>query len=252
MKRSKSRQRPNDVQILNPALADVLARDEAARQARPRAKTARPRYQRDVVARTDAQLDFYAGMELNDICFGYGPAGTGKTYMAVSKACEMLEKGEVDRIIFSRPAVTAAGEELGHLPGDIREKLDPYMRPLYDIVASRIGHGEVKRLVETGVIELCPLGFMRGRTFSNAAIVLDEMQNATAPQFKMALTRIGENAKIFVTGDPDQVDDLPGGAESGLLPTIAALRDAPGIDIVKFDKSGCVRSRPCLAVLERL
>jgi phosphate starvation-inducible PhoH-like protein len=191
-------------------------------------------------------------METHVIAFGYGPAGTGKTHMAVSKGCDMLEKGEVEKLVLSRPVVAAAGEQLGFLPGDLKEKLNPYMLPLYDILASRIGIGELRRLINLEVIELCPLAFMRGRTFNNAAIILDEMQNATEMQFKMALTRIGENAKCFITGDPDQVDPLPLGAVSGLLPTINKLRDAPGVDIVAFDASGVVRSEIVSTVLSRL
>lgn len=252
MKRSKSgRGRQGATAVLDPNL-EAMFMDSRGIEIRRKGRNTQPRYQRNIEPKTDAQRDYRAACLTNEIAFGIGPAGTGKTHIAVSTACEMFENGDVERIILSRPAVEAAGERLGFLPGDMKAKLDPYMLPLYDILAKRIGRGEVDKLIGQGYIELCPLAFMRGRTFDNAVIVLDEMQNATEAQMKMALTRIGENAKCFVTGDPDQTDDLPNGAASGLQPTALALRDAPGIDTVYFSASGVVRSRVVATVLERI
>lgn len=252
MKRGKSgRGRQGNTAVLDPNL-EAMFMDSKATEIHRKGRNTKPRYQRNIVAKTEFQRDYLAGMETNIVAFGHGPAGTGKTHMAVSKGCEMLEKGEIEKLVLSRPVVAAAGEQLGFLPGDIKEKLNPYMLPLYDILASRIGVGELRRLINLEVIELCPLAFMRGRTFNNAVIILDEMQNATELQLKMALTRIGEQSKCFITGDPDQVDPLPLGAESGLMPTIEKLRGAPGVDIVEFDATGVVRSEIVATVLSRL
>lgn len=252
MKRSKSgRSRQSAVAVLDPNL-EAMFMDSRGKEIRRRGRNTQPRYQRAIEPKTDEQREYRAACLTNDIAMGIGPAGTGKTYIAVSTACEMFENGDVERIILSRPAVEAGDERLGFLPGDIRDKLDPYMRPLYDILAKRLGRGEVDKLVTSGQIELCPLAFMRGRTFDNAVVVLDEMQNATERQLKMALTRLGENAKCFVTGDPDQTDDLPNGAVSGLQPMALALKDAPGIESVYFNSSGVVRSRVVKTLLERI
>lgn len=252
MKRSKSgRGRQAATAVLDPNL-EAMFMDSRGIEIRRKGRNTKPRYQRIIEPKTDDQRDYRAACLTSDIAFGIGPAGTGKTHIAVSTACEMFENGDVERIILSRPAVEAGDERLGFLPGDMRDKLDPYMRPLYDILAKRLGRGEVEKLVTAGQIELCPLAFMRGRTFDNAVVVLDEMQNATERQLKMALTRLGENAKCFVTGDPDQTDDLPNGAVSGLQPVAQKLRDAPGIDVVYFQVSGVVRSRVVRTVLERI
>jgi phosphate starvation-inducible PhoH-like protein len=252
MKRSKSgRGRQTGTAVLDPNL-EAMFMDSKAMEIRRKGRNTKPRYQRNIEPKTDDQKDYRASCLTSDIAFGIGPAGTGKTHIAVSTACEMFENGDVERIILSRPAIEAGEERLGFLPGDMRDKLDPYMRPLFDILAKRLGRGEVEKLVTAGHIELCPLAFMRGRTFDNAVIVLDEMQNATERQLKMALTRMGENSKCFVTGDPDQLDDLPNGAASGLQPIAQTLRDAPGIDVVYFQVSGVVRSRIVRTVLERI
>lgn len=252
MKRSKSgRGRQSAVAVLDPNL-EAMFMDSRGIEIRRKGRNTRPRYQRVIEPKTDDQRDYRAACLTSEIAFGIGPAGTGKTHISVSTACEMFENGDVERIILSRPAVEAGDERLGFLPGDMRDKLDPYMRPLYDILSKRLGRGEVEKLVASGQIELCPLAFMRGRTFDNAVIVLDEMQNATERQLKMALTRIGENARCFVTGDPDQTDDLPNGAVSGLQPMALALRDAPGVDVVYFSESGVVRSRIVKTILERI
>src|SRR5665811_76825 len=151
----------------------------------------------------------------HEMVFGIGPAGTGKTYLAVAQAVAMLTSGKVDKIVLSRPAVEA-GERLGFLPGDMKEKVDPYLRPLYDALGELLDDGGVARFLERGTIEVAPLAYMRGRTLADAYVILDEAQNATREQLKMFLTRLGQNAKMIVTGDDTQVD-LPRGAASGLL-----------------------------------
>ena len=171
--------------------------------------------------------------------FGIGPAGTGKTYLAVAFAAHFLERGLVERIILSRPAVEA-GERLGFLPGDMREKVDPYLRPLYDALYDVLPPEKVERDLETGVIEIAPLAFMRGRTLANAFVILDEAQNTTTMQMKMFLTRLGENSKMVITGDPSQID-LPSGQKSGLEEAVTLLKDVPGIDIVRFANADIVR-----------
>jgi phosphate starvation-inducible PhoH-like protein len=171
--------------------------------------------------------------------FATGPAGTGKTYLAVAHAAAMLERGEVDRLILSRPAVEA-GERLGFLPGDMREKVDPYLRPLYDALYDVLAPEKVDRDLDTGVIEIAPLAFMRGRTLSHAAIILDEAQNCTQVQMKMFLTRIGEGSKMVVTGDPTQID-LPSGQISGLAGAIELLSDISEISHIAFTRADVVR-----------
>ncbi|MCK5494800.1 MAG: PhoH family protein, partial [Hyphomicrobiaceae bacterium] len=171
--------------------------------------------------------------------FGLGPAGTGKTYLAVAYAAQCLERGSIERIILSRPAVEA-GERLGFLPGDMREKIDPYLRPLYDALYDLLPPEKVERGLETGVIEIAPLAFMRGRTLANAYVILDEAQNTTSMQMKMFLTRLGENSKMIVTGDPSQVD-LPFGMKSGLVDAVALLDGVPGIEAVHFTSADVVR-----------
>jgi phosphate starvation-inducible PhoH-like protein len=174
-----------------------------------------------------------------DLVFGVGPAGTGKTYLAVAFAAQMLEKNEVERIILSRPAVEA-GERLGFLPGDLREKIDPYLRPLYDALYDVLPPEKVERDLEQGVIEIAPLAFMRGRTLANAFVILDEAQNTTSMQMKMFLTRLGENSKMAVTGDPSQVD-LPFGMTSGLEEAVRLLDDVDGVEAIRFTSADVVR-----------
>ena len=178
-------------------------------------------------------------LEKVDLVFGIGPAGTGKTYLAVAYAAHCLERGIVERIILSRPAVEA-GERLGFLPGDMREKVDPYLRPLYDALYDVLPPEKVERDLEAGVIEIAPLAFMRGRTLANAFVILDEAQNTTTMQMKMFLTRLGENSKMVVTGDPSQID-LPPGQRSGLDEAVGLLAGVPEIDIVRFANADIVR-----------
>ena len=192
-----------------------------------------------VFARTPNQAAYIRALDRSELVFGVGPAGTGKTYLAVAHAAMLLERGAVERIILSRPAVEA-GERLGFLPGDLKEKVDPYLRPLYDALYDMIPADKVERALAAGVIEIAPLAFMRGRTLANAAVILDEAQNTTTMQMKMFLTRLGENSTMIVTGDPSQVD-LPLGAKSGLVEALHVLRDVSGIVTVRFTETDVVR-----------
>jgi phosphate starvation-inducible protein PhoH and related proteins len=194
---------------------------------------------RVVNARTPAQSTYVRALETVDLVFGVGPAGTGKTYLAVAFAAQCLERGIVERIILSRPAVEA-GERLGFLPGDMREKVDPYLRPLYDALYDVLPPEKVERDLEQGVIEIAPLAFMRGRTLANSFVILDEAQNTTSMQMKMFLTRLGENSKMAVTGDPSQID-LPPGMTSGLEEAVRLLADVPDISAVRFTSADVVR-----------
>ena len=192
-----------------------------------------------VEPRTDAQRDYVRALFANELCFGIGPAGTGKTYLAVAVGVSMFIGGHVDRIILSRPAVEA-GERLGFLPGDMKEKVDPYMQPLYDALNDFLPGKQAQRLIEEKRIEIAPLAFMRGRTLSNAFVVLDEAQNATTMQMKMFLTRLGEGSRMVVTGDRTQVD-LPRGQASGLADAERLLRDVQGISFSYFTARDVVR-----------
>jgi phosphate starvation-inducible protein PhoH and related proteins len=192
-----------------------------------------------VAARTATQGDYVRAMEQSELVIGTGPAGTGKTYMAVAQAVAALQNGQVDRIVISRPAIEA-GERLGFLPGDLREKIDPYLRPIYDALNDLLSPEQVEKRIEAGIIEIAPLAFMRGRTLAHCFVILDEAQNTTAVQMKMALTRLGEGSRMVVTGDPGQID-LPGGIRSGLIDAIEILRDVEGVSIVQFNDSDVVR-----------
>jgi phosphate starvation-inducible protein PhoH and related proteins len=204
----------------------------------PAAQQIRTR-KRLITARTPAQSDYLSAMQTHDLVFTTGPAGTGKTYLAVAFAAACLESGKCDRLILSRPAVEA-GERLGFLPGDMREKVDPYLRPLYDALYDVLAPERVERGLATGMIEIAPLAFMRGRTLSHAMIILDEAQNTTPMQMKMFLTRIGEGSKMVVTGDPTQVD-LPTGKDSGLLEAISILEGIDDIAHIAFTGRDVVR-----------
>ncbi len=192
-----------------------------------------------IVARTPAQDAYMRAMERSELVFGVGPAGTGKTYLAVAHAATLLERGDINRIILSRPAVEA-GERLGFLPGDMKEKVDPYLRPLYDALYDMMRPEHVERCITSGVIEVAPLAFMRGRTLANAVVILDEAQNTTSMQMKMFLTRLGENSKMIVTGDPTQVD-LPRGEKSGLIEAVKLLDGIEGVHISRFNDKDVVR-----------
>lgn len=192
-----------------------------------------------IQARTPNQNLYIKAMERHELVFGVGPAGTGKTYLAVAYAAQLLEKGVVERIVLSRPAVEA-GERLGFLPGDMKEKVDPYLRPLYDALYDMIPGEKVERALASGVIEIAPLAFMRGRTLSHAAVILDEAQNTTSMQMKMFLTRLGEGGRMIVTGDPSQIDLMPG-QKSGLVEALSVLRDVDAIGRVDFEQKDVVR-----------
>jgi len=189
--------------------------------------------------RSPTQRLYMAAIRNNELVFGVGPAGTGKTYLAVAAAAASLAAGEVDRIILSRPAVEA-GERLGFLPGDMKEKVDPYLRPLYDALYDMLPANLVARGLTDGTIEIAPLAFMRGRTLQNAFIILDEAQNTTPQQMKMFLTRLGERSRMVVTGDPSQVD-LPRGIRSGLVDALKLLDGIEGISQVRFSRDDVVR-----------
>jgi len=194
---------------------------------------------RHVSPRSPIQATFIEALRKHELVFGIGPAGTGKTYLAVAMAAAMLSSGEVDRIILSRPAVEA-GERLGFLPGDLRDKVDPYLRPLYDALYEMMPAEQVMHRLTNGEIEVAPLGFMRGRTLSNSFIILDEAQNSTPVQMKMCLTRIGENSRMVVTGDLSQVD-LPKGQLSGLREAVDLLATMEDVAVVEFTDSDVVR-----------
>ncbi|MBD8686253.1 MULTISPECIES: PhoH family protein [Rhizobium/Agrobacterium group] len=201
-----------------------------------------------IAARTPTQDVYMRALERSELVFGVGPAGTGKTYLAVAHAAQLLERGVVDRIILSRPAVEA-GERLGFLPGDMKEKVDPYLRPLYDALYDMMPGDKVERAIQAGVIEIAPLAFMRGRTLANAVVILDEAQNTTTMQMKMFLTRLGENGRMIVTGDPSQVD-LPRGMKSGLVDALQILTDVEGVSVVRFKDVDVVR-HPMVARIVR-
>ncbi len=201
-----------------------------------------------IAARSPVQSQYLRAMQQADLIFGMGPAGTGKTYLAVAFAAAALERGLVDRVILSRPAIEA-GERLGFLPGDIRDKVDPYLRPLFDALHDVVPAERVRRDIENGTIEIAPLAYMRGRTLAHAIVILDEAQNCTVMQMKMFLTRLGEGSKMIITGDPSQVD-LPRGTHSGLVHAARLLRHVDGIAQVNFSSSDVVRSALVSRIIE--
>jgi len=225
--------------------ASAPAKTEARPKDRPGEIATRKRV---ITARTPAQSAYINALQQCDLVFGTGPAGTGKTYLAVAHAAVLLERGETERLILSRPAVEA-GERLGFLPGDMREKVDPYLRPLYDALYDVLPPERVQRGMETGVIEIAPLAFMRGRTLSHSVVILDEAQNTTTMQMKMFLTRLGEGSKMIVTGDPSQID-LPPGQTSGLAEATSVLDGVKGIDHIAFTNQDVVRSELAARIVE--
>lgn len=192
-----------------------------------------------VAPRTDGQRNYIDAIVNSDLTFCVGPAGTGKTYLAVAVSTSLLKKGRIKRIILARPAVEA-GEKLGFLPGDLQAKVNPYLRPLFDAMHDMIPFDQIRRFMQNDVIEVVPLAFMRGRTLNNAAIIMDEAQNATASQMLMFLTRLGHHSKMVVTGDASQ-SDLETGKPSGLLDAIARLENTPGVSTVRLSKADIVR-----------
>jgi phosphate starvation-inducible PhoH-like protein len=203
---------------------------------------------RAISPRSLAQARYLQALQERELVFGLGPAGTGKTYLAVAQAVAMLTTGQVGRIILSRPAVEA-GERLGFLPGDMRDKVDPYLRPLYDALNDMLPADQVTKRLGNGDIEVAPLAFMRGRTLANAFVILDEAQNTTAMQMKMFLTRLGEGSRMAITGDITQVD-LPPGVRSGLIDAIEILDGVEGVDFVRFTDADVVR-HPLVARIVR-
>ena len=203
----------------------------AVPEIRTRRKVVRPR--------SPGQRAYLEALAAHELVFAIGPAGTGKTYLAVAMGVQALLSGEVDRLILSRPAVEA-GEQLGFLPGDMKEKVDPYLRPLYDALHDMLSDGRAQRMIAEGTIEIAPLAFMRGRTLANACIILDEAQNTTPMQMKMFLTRLGENARMVITGDLSQID-LPPGQPSGLVQAVDILKDVEGVATVRFAERDIVR-----------
>jgi phosphate starvation-inducible protein PhoH and related proteins len=215
------------------AIRMILAREESAQEGAVRTR------RKSVSARTPNQKVYIDAIRKHELVFGIGPAGTGKTYLAVACAAEALMNGEVDRIVLSRPAVEA-GERLGFLPGDMKDKIDPYLRPLYDALYDMMPQSLVAKGLAENQIEIAPLAFMRGRTLSNAFVILDEAQNTTPQQMKMFLTRLGEGSRMVVTGDPSQVD-LPHNITSGLADALGILKHVKGIAQVHFEAEDIVR-----------
>ena len=196
-------------------------------------------WKKKIVAKTKGQKAYVDLLQENEVVFGLGPAGTGKTYVAVAKAVESLKKREVERIILSRPAVEA-GERLGFLPGDMKEKVDPYLRPLYDALYDMMPADKVDRMLTSGEIEIAPLAFMRGRTLSESYVIIDEAQNTTPVQMKMVLTRLGQNSRMVITGDLSQID-LPHRQPSGLADAVGLLKNVAGIGIIHLSGDDVVR-----------
>ena len=202
-----------------------------------------------IKAKTPNQLKILNGIVKNDMLFAIGPAGTGKTYTAVALAVKALKNKEVSRIILTRPAVEA-GENLGFLPGDLKEKLDPYMQPLYDALNDMLPIEKLNQYIESRTIQIAPLAFMRGRTLDNAFVILDEAQNTTESQMKMFLTRMGSNAKFIVTGDLTQID-LPSKQPSGLLQAVRLLKKVEGISVIELDNTDVIRHKLVRAIIEQ-
>ena len=204
-------------------------------------RIALPGSRRVIVPKSEGQRDYVASIAQNDIVIGIGPAGTGKTYLGVACAVDALYKKRVRRIILARPAVEA-GEKLGFLPGDLQEKVDPYLRPLYDALEDMMPHDRVRRALEDSTIEIAPLAYMRGRTLSDAFVILDEAQNSTRAQMKMFLTRLGLNSRVVITGDKTQID-LPKPEDSGLLEVESILGGIAGISLIYLEEKDVIRHR---------
>jgi phosphate starvation-inducible protein PhoH and related proteins len=227
-------------------VAQVIAESKGHVAEEPEPATARETIlvssrKKPIAARTDNQQKYVDTIRSHDIVFGVGPAGTGKTYLAMAMAVSALRDGLVERLILTRPAVEA-GEKLGFLPGDLQDKVDPYLRPLYDALYDMVDYEKLQRLFQQRVVEVAPLAYMRGRTLSNAFIILDEAQNTTPEQMKMFLTRTGTGSKVVVTGDVTQVD-LPLGKASGLVHAQEVLKGLPGIAVVHFQPQDVVRHK---------
>lgn len=201
-----------------------------------------------IKCKTVGQRQYVDAIKSNSITFGIGPAGTGKTYLAVCLAVQAFKQKQVDRIILTRPAVEA-GEKLGFLPGDLQTKVDPYLRPLYDALQEMLGLETYSKLMERGTIEIAPLAYMRGRTLSNAFVILDEAQNTTREQMKMFLTRLGDGSKMVITGDITQID-LPEGKRSGLQHAVGVLKDVEGIEVITLSDKDVVRNPLVMSIVK--
>ena len=219
--------------------SDLVAQDQAVDLREHFLKGTTPAGKRRVAPKTINQRRYLDAIEANDIVFGIGPAGTGKTYLAMAQAVSYLIAKKVSRIILARPAVEA-GEKLGFLPGDLQEKVNPYLRPLYDALYDMLDAERVARYIERGTIEIAPIAFMRGRTLNDSFVILDEAQNTTSEQMKMFLTRLGFGSKAVVTGDVTQID-LPPGKVSGLVEAIKVVADVEGVGMIHFDDRDVVR-----------
>ncbi|HUG53556.1 MAG TPA: PhoH family protein [Vicinamibacteria bacterium] len=235
---------PGDVRVA----VQLLIQDPAARLRDYLMKAAIRGAKKVVVPRSLNQRAYLEELETNDMVFGIGPAGTGKTYLAVAQAVSSLLAKSVARIVLARPAVEA-GEKLGFLPGDLQDKVDPYLRPLYDALYDLLDYDRVARLLERNAIEVAPIAFMRGRTLNDAFVIIDEAQNTTSEQMKMVLTRIGFGSKVVITGDITQID-LPSGRTSGLVEAIAVLSGVKGISFVYFDEKDVVRHKLVQSVIK--
>jgi phosphate starvation-inducible PhoH-like protein len=221
--------------MANQPLFDGIVSEEVANAPKVMIRTRK----KTIVPRSVVQTQYMEALARDDMIFALGPAGTGKTYLAVAQAVQMLITGQVERLILSRPAVEA-GERLGFLPGDMKEKVDPYLRPLYDALYDMLPAEQVERRITSGEIEIAPIAFMRGRTLNDAFIILDEAQNTTPQQMKMFLTRFGMRSRMVICGDPNQTD-LPPGATSGLADAVAKLEGIPKLTMVRFTASDVVR-----------
>lgn len=206
-------------------------------------------FKKKIRPQNETQAELFKQIDEHNVVFACGPAGTGKTYVAVAKAVEALEAGKIGRIVLSRPAVEA-GESLGFLPGDMEEKLSPYLRPLYDVLTDRLSAKKVRQLMSEGVIEVAPIAFMRGRTLNNAFVVIDEAQNCTYAQLKMLLTRLGWHSSMVITGDPQQTDLLPG--VSGFADIVEKLEEVDEIGITKFQCADIVRHPLVAKMVEKI
>ena len=235
---------PGDVRLA----ANLLSQDEGVRLREYLMGVAVRGGKKVVVPRSLNQRGYLEQIAAHDMVFGIGPAGTGKTYLAVAQAVSALLSKQVQRIVLARPAVEA-GEKLGFLPGDLQEKVDPYLRPLYDALYDLLDYEKVSRLLERNAIEVAPIAFMRGRTLNDAFVIIDEAQNTTTEQMKMVLTRIGFGSKVVITGDITQID-LPQGRTSGLVEAISVLSGVKGISFVYFDEKDVVRHRLVQAVIK--
>jgi phosphate starvation-inducible PhoH-like protein len=230
------------------ALVDDVLRWVESDEKRPANGDSFDTWKKKILPKTPGQKDYCVLLRGREVVFGLGPAGTGKTYMAVAKAVESLKKREVERIVLSRPAVEA-GERLGFLPGDMKEKVDPYLRPLYDALYDMMPSDKVDRMLASGEIEIAPLAFMRGRTLSDSYVIIDEAQNTTPVQMKMVLTRLGQNSRMVITGDLSQID-LPDNQPSGLADAVERLQGVEGIGIIHLSGKDVVRHAVVARILQ--